>query len=76
MDSTRERLVKRLEELRKEYTGGGQMLESLDREREDLRSTVLRIEGAIQVLEEELASSREADQDATEGAAHDPAPSD
>lgn len=51
--------VNRLQELRGEYATGGQQLAELDRRREDLRATLLRIEGAIQVLEEELANSPE-----------------
>ncbi|PYK95869.1 MAG: hypothetical protein DME36_00365 [Verrucomicrobia bacterium] len=42
----------RLEELRAELQKGRQRLELLDRERQELRDTMLRISGAIQVLEE------------------------
>lgn len=42
----------RLLELRRELEKGRQRLESLDRERQELRDTMLRISGAIQVLEE------------------------
>jgi prefoldin subunit 5 len=45
-------VTNRLEELRIELEKGRQRLESLDRERQDLRDTMLRISGAIQVLEE------------------------
>jgi hypothetical protein len=45
-------VTNRLEELRIELGKGRQRLESLDRERQDLRDTMLRISGAIQVLEE------------------------
>src|SRR5437016_13213004 len=42
----------RLEELRAELQKGRQRLELLDRERQELRDTMLRISGSIQVLEE------------------------
>ena len=42
----------RLNELRTELTKGEQQLERLDRERSGVRDTILRIQGAIQVLEE------------------------
>lgn len=42
----------RLEELRGEWERGVRQLETLDRQRMELRETLLRIEGAIQVLEE------------------------
>ena len=45
-------MTNRLEELRKELEKGRQRLESLDRERQEVRDTMLRISGAIQVLEE------------------------
>lgn len=45
----------RLAELKKELEKGRQRLEALDRERQELRDTMLRISGAIQVLEELLA---------------------
>lgn len=42
----------RLEELRHEYERGRQHLENVERQRQELRDTLLRISGAIQVLEE------------------------
>lgn len=42
----------RLQELRAEWDKGVRQLEQLDRQRAELRETLLRIEGAIQVLEE------------------------
>ena len=53
----REQLENRLEELRTELEAGQKMLNDLDTKRENLRQTLLRISGAIQVLEEELAKS-------------------
>ena len=42
----------RLEELRREFERGRQHLENVERQRQELRDTLLRISGAIQVLEE------------------------
>jgi hypothetical protein len=42
----------RLQELRGEWEKGTRQLEFLDRQRAELRETLLRIEGAVQVLEE------------------------
>jgi prefoldin subunit 5 len=58
----------RLEELRKELEKGRQRLESLDRERQEVRDTMLRISGAIQVLEE-LSAQEAASNPQTELAA-------
>jgi hypothetical protein len=48
----------RLEVLRKEYETGQAELERVERQRTYLRETVLRIGGAIQVLEELLAEDQ------------------
>jgi hypothetical protein len=45
----------RLEELRRELAKGQQEMARLDRERQKLHDTMLRISGAIQVIEELLA---------------------
>lgn len=50
----------RLQELRTELTKGEQQLARLESERANVRDTVLRIQGAIQVLEE-LASAESAE---------------
>ena len=50
-------LEERLQSLRNEYTLGQQRLAELDAEAANLRNTLLRISGAIQVLEEELAKA-------------------
>ena len=42
----------RLQQLRAELEKGRQRMQALDRERENVRETMLRISGAIQVLEE------------------------
>ena len=51
-----EQLTTRLEELRKEYVSGQKMLVDLESQAAALRDTMLRISGAIQVLEEMLQS--------------------
>ncbi|NER21130.1 MAG: hypothetical protein F6J86_27515 [Symploca sp. SIO1B1] len=54
-----ERLEKRLQSLRTEYQSGKQVLTDLEAKQANVKDTLLRIEGAIQVLEEELAHNRE-----------------
>lgn len=46
------RLEKRLANLQSEYESGQKMLAELDAKRQTLTATLLRIEGAIQVLRE------------------------
>ena len=50
----REQMQNRLETLRKEFEAGGVELEKVEKQRAYLRDTMLRIEGAIRVLEEFL----------------------
>jgi uncharacterized protein (DUF3084 family) len=45
-------LEQKLQELRYEYAKGQQQLAQLDQRRQELRDTLLRISGAITVLEE------------------------
>ncbi len=45
-------LEQRLAELEKEFERGQEQMTALDRERAELRDTLLRISGAIQVLRE------------------------
>jgi prefoldin subunit 5 len=56
-------IERRLQELRKEFKMGEAQLEDLDRRRAQLRDTLLRISGAIQVLEEMLNSEPEGNQE-------------
>jgi predicted nuclease with TOPRIM domain len=71
----RERLERRLAELRREYDAGQQALADLERQQAQLRDTMLRISGAVQVLEEELARlDDEPVGDAPDGAAPQPVP--
>lgn len=50
----RDQLERRLAALRSEYETGQQMMAELEAKQARLRETLLRISGAIQVLEEEL----------------------
>jgi predicted nuclease with TOPRIM domain len=54
----REQMQTRLEALRKEFETGQAELEKVERQRTHLRETMLRISGAIQVLEELLAEGQ------------------
>ena len=48
------RLTQRLKELQSEYESGQKMLMDLENQRENLNQTLLRISGAVQVLQEEI----------------------
>ena len=52
-------LTTRLTALKAEYESGQQMLAELEQKQRNLRDTLLRISGAIQVLEEVLAQPEE-----------------
>ncbi len=51
-------IAKRLETLRQEFRNGQQQLLMLDQKRMEIRDTLLRISGAIQVLEELSAQDK------------------
>jgi hypothetical protein len=51
-----ERLQNRINELKAEMTAGEQQMQALEQRKKDLESTMLRIKGAIQVLEEMLSA--------------------
>ena len=51
----RHQLETRLQQLKAELENGQKMLADLESRRNQLQPTLLRIEGAVQVLEEELA---------------------
>lgn len=55
----RTQLEQRLAALKQEFEAGQQMLAELEAKRDNLNSTLLRISGAIQVLEEELTRADE-----------------
>ena len=54
-------IEERIQVLRNELAKGEQQLAAIDRERAVTRDTILRIQGAIQVLEEMLAAQPPAD---------------
>lgn len=58
----REQLEARLEALRHEFEQGQKMLAELDNKRDNLTRTMLRIEGAIQVLRETLEKEEKAEE--------------
>ena len=60
-------LTARLAQLREEYDAGTRVMADLQKKQDELRTTLLRISGAIQVLEELLATEA-AEQDAGEAA--------
>ncbi len=51
----REKLEKRLQQLKAEFASGQKVLADLEAKQANIRETLLRIQGAIQVLEEELS---------------------
>lgn len=53
----RDKLQKRLKDLKAEYESGQKVLSELEAKQANVRDTLLRISGAIQVLEEELANA-------------------
>jgi prefoldin subunit 5 len=57
----REQLEQRVSELRSEQQKGQQMLAELEAKQAELHQTLLRISGAIQILEELLAGAAQQD---------------
>lgn len=51
-------LEERLTQLRSQYESGRKQLEQLQQKQNDLQVTLLRISGAVQVLEEEIQKSQ------------------
>jgi chromosome segregation ATPase len=51
----------RLSELRSQYETGQRELEKLQQRQNDLQATLLRISGAVQVLEEELSKEKQSE---------------
>ena len=56
-----EQLQKRLEQLKKDFETGQARLRELETEQAYVRETLLRISGAIQVLEEALRTNKQAE---------------
>ena len=63
MSDVEKRFRCRLEELRAEYEKGKKTLEDLEAQAANVRATLLRISGAIQVLEEELSKAGQVEPD-------------
>jgi predicted nuclease with TOPRIM domain len=61
-----QQLTARLEELRAEFERGQKRLQELETEAATVRNTLLRISGAVQVLEEELERYQQANGTETE----------
>lgn len=55
------KLQDRLAQLKQEYQKGQERLQQLEAETANVRDTMLRLQGAIQVLEEELTEGGEPD---------------
>ena len=55
----KQQLEKRLKDLKTEFESGQKVLAELEAKQANVQNTLLRIQGAIQVLEEELAKSAE-----------------
>lgn len=64
----KERMEERLKELKAEFHSGQKMLADLEAQQANLKNTLLRISGAIQVLEELLVKINESE----EGNSHAP----
>lgn len=60
----KDQLEARLAELRSEYDAGRGVMADLQKKQDELRTTLMRISGAIQVLEELLAAEAPATADA------------
>ena len=58
-------LERRLDELRSEFKSGQKLLGELEDKQANVKSTLLRISGAIQVLEEELTRATSAGSEGT-----------
>jgi hypothetical protein len=56
------RLRQRLEQLRAEYDKGRKTLEDLEAQAANVRATMLRISGAVQVLQEELGDAADSNE--------------
>ncbi len=62
-----DQLQKRLTELKAEFEKGQTRLNELEKESEGIKNTLLRISGAIQVLEEELNKNQEGQEGENDG---------
>jgi hypothetical protein len=55
----KQQLERRLQQLKTEYESGQKVLADLETRKTEVQHTLLRIQGAIQVLEEELAKNND-----------------
>ena len=62
----KEQLEQRLKELKAEFEAGQKMLAELDGKRNEIQTTLLRISGAIQVIDEMLGQENTATPESTE----------
>ncbi|NEO69750.1 hypothetical protein [Moorena sp. SIO3H5] len=62
----KEKLEQRLQSLKSEYEAGQKMLAELEAKQANLRETLLRISGAIQVLEETLGEGTDTGENNTQ----------
>lgn len=58
----RTQLEERIKQLKEEFATGEKMLADLENKQVNLRNTLLRISGAIQVLEEELGKNSDGEE--------------
>ncbi len=65
-----DRLEARLKDLREQFAAGQSALAELNRKQDELRSTMLRISGAIQVLEELIGPTAAAETPAETPSGH------
>lgn len=60
----KEQMQERIEQLTEEYRSGETMMAELDRKRTELQATMLRISGALQVLQELVGPTPAAEDEA------------
>lgn len=61
-----EQLEKRLEQLKAEFASGQKVMADLEAKQANLRDTLLRISGAIQILEEEIGKASQEEENTQE----------
>ena len=72
----KQQLQQRLKDLKQEFASGQKVLADLQSKQAEVQNTMLRLQGAIQVLEEELAKANETASSSpiSEGASEQPVP--